>query len=102
MGTGAVYVTLSGIADRTPALTTVETVFYFLNMALFLLNTLTLLMQAVGELNFVRQRNFGAKRRSLSQTGMETHAGPGQRNFRAPNRAFHVRCICGAMNELCV
>ncbi|ESK84796.1 malic acid transport protein mae1 [Moniliophthora roreri MCA 2997] len=47
MGTGAVYVTLSGIVDRTPALTTVETVFYFLNMALFLLNSLTLLMQAI-------------------------------------------------------
>ncbi|KAK7025554.1 hypothetical protein VNI00_015907 [Paramarasmius palmivorus] len=58
MGTGAVYVTLSGIADRTPALTTVETVFYFLNMAIFLLNTLTLLMQAVGELDFVLQRNL--------------------------------------------
>ncbi|KAF5388724.1 hypothetical protein D9757_004805 [Collybiopsis confluens] len=47
MGTGAVYVTLSGITARSPTLTLVETVFYFLNMSLFLLNTLTLLTQAI-------------------------------------------------------
>ncbi|KAG7088867.1 hypothetical protein E1B28_012820 [Marasmius oreades] len=47
MGTGAVYVTLSGIEDRTPTLITIETIFYFLNMALFLLNTTTLLIQAI-------------------------------------------------------
>ncbi|KAL0577115.1 hypothetical protein V5O48_004868 [Marasmius crinis-equi] len=47
MGTGAVYVTLSAIEERTPTLTTIETIFYFLNMALFLLNTMTLLLQAI-------------------------------------------------------
>ncbi|KIK69875.1 hypothetical protein GYMLUDRAFT_150500 [Collybiopsis luxurians FD-317 M1] len=47
MGTGAVYVTLSGIKAHSSALTTVETVFFFLNMTLFLLNTTTLLTQAI-------------------------------------------------------
>ncbi|KAF5372070.1 hypothetical protein D9758_004989 [Tetrapyrgos nigripes] len=47
MGTGAVYVTLSGIKDRNSTLTTIETIFYFLNMALFLLNTMTLAIQAI-------------------------------------------------------
>ncbi|KAF7422307.1 hypothetical protein PC9H_010463 [Pleurotus ostreatus] len=47
MGTGAVYVTLSGIKTRSSILTTVETVFYVLNMILFVLNTTTLLLQAI-------------------------------------------------------
>lgn len=47
MGTGAVYVTLSGIKEYTTALVKVETCFYFLNIALFLLNTSTLLLQAI-------------------------------------------------------
>jgi len=47
MGTGAVYVTLSGLRVRPDALRHVETFFYFLNMALFLLNTSTLLLQAI-------------------------------------------------------
>ncbi|TCD62836.1 hypothetical protein EIP91_006349 [Steccherinum ochraceum] len=47
MGTGAVYVTLSGLKSRSPALITVETVFYFLNIILFLLNSSTLLIQAI-------------------------------------------------------
>ncbi|KAF8158445.1 voltage-dependent anion channel [Crassisporium funariophilum] len=47
MGTGAVYVTLSGLKERHSVLTHIETVFYFLNMAIFLLNTLTLLLQAI-------------------------------------------------------
>ena len=49
MGTGAVYVTLSGLKSRSDALVTVETVFYFLNIILFLLNSSTLLIQAVGK-----------------------------------------------------
>ena len=49
MGTGAVYVTLSGLKHHSPVLTTVETIFYFLNMILFVLNTTTLLIQAIGE-----------------------------------------------------
>ncbi|KAK7450589.1 hypothetical protein VKT23_012898 [Stygiomarasmius scandens] len=47
MGTGAVYVTLSGIKERSSTLTTIETIFFFLNMALFLLNTMTLTIQAI-------------------------------------------------------
>lgn len=48
MGTGAVYVTLSGLKQHSSALTVVETGFYFLNITLFLLNTITLLLQAIG------------------------------------------------------
>lgn len=47
MGTGAVYVTLYGLKDRSSVVATIETGFYFLNMALFLLNTVTLLLQAI-------------------------------------------------------
>ena len=49
MGTGAVYVTLAGLKNRSAALTTVETIFYFLNITLFLLNSTTLLLQAISE-----------------------------------------------------
>ncbi|EIW57040.1 uncharacterized protein TRAVEDRAFT_151665 [Trametes versicolor FP-101664 SS1] len=45
MGTGAVYVTLSGLKEHSQTLTNVETFFYFLNMALFLLNVSTLAIQ---------------------------------------------------------
>ncbi|KAI0697770.1 voltage-dependent anion channel [Cytidiella melzeri] len=47
MGTGAVYVTMSGIKSHSQPLTHVETVFYFINMAIFLLNSTTLLLQAI-------------------------------------------------------
>ena len=47
MGTGAVYVTLSGLKEHSDALTTVETVFFFLNIILFTLNCTTLLIQAI-------------------------------------------------------
>ncbi|CAL1697483.1 unnamed protein product [Somion occarium] len=47
MGTGAVYVTLSGLKSRSPTLITVETIFYFINIILFLLNSTTLLLQAI-------------------------------------------------------
>lgn len=52
MGTGAVYVTMAGIKSHSSALTHVETVFYFINMALFLLNSTTLLLQAIRECIF--------------------------------------------------
>ena len=45
MGTGAVYVTLSGLKEHSATLTHVETFFFFLNMALFILNTTTLILQ---------------------------------------------------------
>ena len=47
MGTGAVYVVLAGVEKHPSWLTTIETVFYFLNMSLFLLNVSTLLLQAI-------------------------------------------------------
>lgn len=47
MGTGAVYVTLAGLEDRFNALTTIETGFYFMNMALFVFNAGTLLLQTI-------------------------------------------------------
>jgi len=47
MGTGAVYVTLSGIKHHSPALTVVEIMFYLLNIAFFLLNMSTLFIQAI-------------------------------------------------------
>ncbi|PPQ78757.1 hypothetical protein CVT25_010760 [Psilocybe cyanescens] len=47
MGTSAVYLVFSGIKDRPVALHRIEVAFYFMNMGLFLLNTLTLLLQAV-------------------------------------------------------
>ena len=47
MGTGAVYVTLSGLKGHPGLLTHVETVFFFINLSLFLLNSSTLLLQAL-------------------------------------------------------
>ncbi|KAF9522586.1 voltage-dependent anion channel-domain-containing protein [Crepidotus variabilis] len=47
MGTGAVYVTLFGLKDRSEIVGKIETGFYFLNMSLFLLNSTTLLLQAI-------------------------------------------------------
>ncbi|KAK7451701.1 hypothetical protein VKT23_012380 [Stygiomarasmius scandens] len=47
MGTGAVYVTLSDIKEGSRTLTTIETIFFFLNIALFLLNTMMLTAQAI-------------------------------------------------------
>jgi len=47
MGTGAVYVTLSGLKGHPGLLTNVETVFFFINLSLFILNSSTLLLQAL-------------------------------------------------------
>ena len=50
MGTGAVYVTLAGLKEHpNQPLTGIETAFFFINIALFLLNTMTLLLQAICE-----------------------------------------------------
>jgi hypothetical protein len=46
MGTGAVYVTLSGLKGHPGPLTSIETVFFFINVLLFFLNSSTLLLQA--------------------------------------------------------
>jgi hypothetical protein len=48
MGTGAVYVTLAGLqAHYGAALTPVETVFFFFNLVLFILNSTTLILQLI-------------------------------------------------------
>ncbi|KAJ8468645.1 hypothetical protein ONZ45_g17174 [Pleurotus djamor] len=47
MGTGAVYVVLSGVKNHSQPVTIVETFFFFLNIALFTLNTTTLALQAI-------------------------------------------------------
>ena len=52
MGTGAVYVTLSGLKEHASVLTHVETFFYFLNMALFILNVTTLAVQLARKSKF--------------------------------------------------
>lgn len=52
MGTGAVYVTLAGLKGHPGALTNVETIFFFINLSLFILNSSTLLLQAIREIIF--------------------------------------------------
>ncbi|TFK52714.1 hypothetical protein OE88DRAFT_1292460 [Heliocybe sulcata] len=47
MGTGAVYVTMSAIKYHSKVLTVIETIFFFINMVLFVLNMSTLLIQAL-------------------------------------------------------
>ncbi|KAK0205201.1 voltage-dependent anion channel [Desarmillaria ectypa] len=47
MGTGAVFVTLSGLKEHPNWLTSVETGFWSLNMAIFLLNVITMSVQAL-------------------------------------------------------
>jgi len=47
MGTGAVYVTLFSLKDRAEFLEAVETGLYFLNVIIFMLNSTTLLLQAI-------------------------------------------------------
>jgi len=47
MGTGAVYVVLAGLKQHSDSLTMLETFFYFLNMAFFLFNSTTLVIQAI-------------------------------------------------------
>ncbi|CDO75158.1 hypothetical protein BN946_scf184590.g15 [Trametes cinnabarina] len=65
MGTGAVYVTLSGLKEHSSTLTHVETFFYFLNMALFLLNVTTLAIQMFGKAPHSFQVSGGAHLASL-------------------------------------
>jgi hypothetical protein len=47
MGTGAVYVTLSGLKVHPGPITNVEAAFFFINLSLFILNSSTLLIQAL-------------------------------------------------------
>jgi hypothetical protein len=50
MGTSAVYVTLSGLKDRPQFIIDFEHFFFFLNLAVFVLNLSTLILQACREL----------------------------------------------------
>ncbi|KZV70721.1 hypothetical protein PENSPDRAFT_578977 [Peniophora sp. CONT] len=47
MGTSAVYVTMSGLRDRSDTLRVVEHIFFFLNVGIFFLNLSTLFLQAI-------------------------------------------------------
>ncbi|KAI0284771.1 voltage-dependent anion channel, partial [Russula brevipes] len=47
MGTGAVYVTLSGLKEHPGPLTSVEAIFFIINLSIFILNSSTLLLQAI-------------------------------------------------------
>jgi hypothetical protein len=47
MGTGAVYVTLAGLKGHPGPLTNVEAIFFFINLSLFILNSSTLILQAI-------------------------------------------------------
>ncbi|THH06531.1 hypothetical protein EW146_g9588 [Bondarzewia mesenterica] len=47
MGTGAVHITLSEVKHQSSAFTRLQIAFYFIDMVLFLLNTSTLLLQAL-------------------------------------------------------
>jgi hypothetical protein len=47
MGTGAVYVTLAGLKGHPGPLTNVEAIFFFINLSIFILNSSTLLLQAI-------------------------------------------------------
>jgi hypothetical protein len=53
MGTGAVYVTLAGLKEHPGPLTSVETIFFFINLSLFILNSSTLLLQAICAMIFL-------------------------------------------------
>ena len=64
MGTGAVYVTLSGLKRHPGVFTTIETIFFFINLSLFLLNSSTLLLQVLCAINL-----FSALSLSLSHYG---------------------------------
>lgn len=89
MGTGAVYVVLGGLKDKSPIVPTIETVFYFLNMALFLLNTATLLLQAIRSfmyISYCRLPRLLTQLFSLSSSGIPTSDGSCQRHFRSLDR----------------
>lgn len=53
MGTGAVYVTLAGLKVHPGPLTNVETIFFFINLSLFILNSSTLFLQAICAISFL-------------------------------------------------
>ena len=53
MGTGAVYVTLAGLKGHPGPLTNVEAIFFFINLTLFILNSSTLLLQAICAMIFL-------------------------------------------------
>ena len=50
MGTGAVYVLLSALDPHPEWVTTVEVIFFFMNIFLFILNISTLALQSICKL----------------------------------------------------
>lgn len=51
MGTGAVYVLLSALDPHPEWVTTVEVIFFFMNIFLFILNISTLALQSIRKLS---------------------------------------------------
>ena len=86
MGTGAVYVTLSGLKEHSSTLTTVETIFYFLNISLFLLNTTTLMIQAIREFLIEEMIETILTRFSVPEAGLEADQRSRERNIRPARR----------------
>ena len=62
MGTGAVYVTIAGLREHWgPKINPVETVFFFFNLVLFILNNTTLLLQLFCECHvLISSHTYGA------------------------------------------
>ena len=87
MGTGAVYVTLSGLKSHSPALTTVETIFYFLNIILFLLNSTTLALQAIRKPAQSNMSAFSSYSSiySVSKASLASAEGPRQGRLCTPH-----------------
>ena len=86
MGTGAVYLTLSGLKNHADAVTVVETVFYLLNIALFSLNSTTLLLQFICKSNFhihISQSDANYSLFSVSETSAANYYGCVERRLRA-------------------
>ncbi len=87
MGTGAVYVTLSGLKGHPGPLTNVETIFFFINLSLFILNSSTLLLQALCAILVPPLWDPISlwTHRSISTTGQTTHQRSSQGRLCSPN-----------------
>src|SRR5229473_435538 len=105
MGTGAVYVTLAGLKGHPGPLTSIETVFFFINLSLFILNSSTLLLQALCAMVFPP----GVFTVSLAYSISTTIQAINQRSSQRPLCSSHCKsqkyrfCIAGSrsFNRCC-
>lgn|SRR6266850_1480354 len=103
MGTGAVYVTLSGLKVHPGPITHIETVFFFINLSLFILNSSTLLIQALRAILVLPVR-FPVSLwicHSISTTVQTTNQRSSQGCLRSPHSEYHYRtqCITGLLSQ---